>query len=157
MSSYFVGSNEDMVDHLMSPDTLMKAAPEYYRDRFEAIKDVRDADDGTGYKGQEFRRVASFVNVPLFLASKLADPEFLKDKRKFYRFIDKYPQYVSYQRRGRAGRADLAKQALPLSALGIDYPGAPESTEGWDAVEVPLDPASDTAGGPTTESSEVSQ
>lgn len=153
---FFVAKNETEFDALADPDILMKAKPDYYRDRFQAIADLRAEDDGTGHKGQEFRRVASFVNVPLFIAQKLADPEFLKDKRKFYAFIDRHPEYVSYQRRngGRGTARDDLK--LPLSALGIDYPGGPETIENWDAVEVPLEPAGETSAGPTTDSDEAS-
>jgi hypothetical protein len=150
MESFFVAKNEEVFDKVMSPDFLMKAAPDYYKDRFETIKEMREADDGTGHKDQEFRRVASFVNVPLFLATRLANPNFLKDKKQFYRFIDKHPEYVSYQRRnnGRGTAKDDLK--LPLKALGLDYPGAPDTIEGWDAVEVPLDDTG-TSAGPTTE------
>jgi hypothetical protein len=152
---YFTGKNEQVFDKLMDPETLLKSAPDYYAPRFESIKEMREEDDGTGHRGQEFRRVASFVNVPLFLAAKLTNPDFLKDKKQFYRFIDKYPEYVSYQRRngGRGTAKDDLK--LPLKALGLDYPGGPDDAQGWDAVDVPLDPASEIAGGPTTETSEA--
>lgn len=150
--AFYVAKNEDPLDFLLSPETMLKSDADYYAPRFEEIKRMRDADDGTGYAGQEFRRVASFVNVPMFLAAKLQDPEFLKDKKRFYAFVDKYPQYVAYQRRngGRGTAKDDLK--LPLSALGLDYPGGPETIEGWDAVEVPTEPVGESSMGPATDS-----
>lgn len=150
--SFFVGQNAPTVlEAIMDPATLMKAAPEYYGERFAAIAAMRAEDDGTGHKGQEFRRVASFTNVPLFMAEKLANPEFLKDKRKFYAFLDRHPEYVTYQRKGAHGRAEAARNALPLSALGIDYPGGPETIEDFEAVDVSLEPVIE----PPTDHAEV--
>ena len=127
----FIGKNtEDVMDTAMDPDMLMKVAPEYYGPRFDAIADLRKADDGSGHKGQEFRRVASFVNVPMSqVVNRLFDPDFMKDKRKFYAFLDRNLQYCTYDRR--AGGALTAKQKakIPLSALGIDYPAAMEDFE----------------------------
>ncbi len=140
--SFFITNHRSEFDHLMDPGTLMHSAADYYRDRFEGIKALRDADDGTGHKGQEFRCVASFVNVPMFMAMKLQDPELLTDKRKFYAFLDRHPEYVTYQRRngGRMTAKDELK--LPLSALGLDYPGGPEAIEDFEPVPLadPVEP-----------------
>lgn len=143
--SFFVGKNENEVDRLLSADTLMKADPDYYRGRFEAIADLRHEDDGSLHRGSEFRRVASFVNVPLFLAIKMAKPDFFRDKREFYRFLDRHPEYLTYDRRN--GGRGTAKDDLrmPLSALGIDYPGGPEAAEGWEPVTVPFMSSSEIA------------
>jgi len=126
---FFVDKNSTAFDDVMSPDTLMKSDAAYYGPRFDAIKDLRAQDDGTLHKGQGFRRVASFVNVPMMMAMKVTDPDFLKDKRKFYAFIDRHPEYCTYQRRngGRPTAKDDLK--LPLKALGIDYPGNVEDFE----------------------------
>lgn len=98
--SFFVGNNETVADRLMNPDLLMAMQPDYYGPRFDAIKDIRDADDGSLHRGQDFRRVASFVNVPIFEAIRtLLDPEFMKDKKKFYAFLDRNRQYLTYDRR----------------------------------------------------------
>ena len=121
--SFFIGSNETEADAIMDVDLLMRVAPDYYRPRLEAIADLRNADDGSGYKGQEFRRVASFVNVPLFLAARLQEPELLQDKRKFYAFVDRHPQYLTYDRRNKGRMTAKDELKMPLSAMGIDYPG----------------------------------
>ena len=47
---------------------------------------------------RDTRHVASFVNVPLFEALRLISPEFLKDKKQLYSFIDRNPAYCAYQR-----------------------------------------------------------
>jgi hypothetical protein len=124
--NFYVARNENQseFDSLMSAETLVKSAPDYYGPRLDAIKDLRDSDDGTGYKGHEFRRVASFVNVPMLMAAKIIEPDFLKDKRKFYAFVDRHPEYITYQRRngGRGTAADDLK--LPLSIFGLDVPGS---------------------------------
>ena len=152
--SFFIGRNElqgnntGVMDLVMNPEALMRAAPDYYGPRFDAIHDLRKADDGTGYKGQEFRRVASFVNVPMFnQAMKLFDPDFMKDKKKFYAFLDRNREYCTYDRRpgGHTTAADNLK--LPLSALGLNYPGGPETLDEFEQVieEIPsITPSTET-------------
>ena len=121
--AFFVAKNETELDAVMAPEVLMKSAPDYYAPRFEAIKDLRQTDDGSLHKGNEFRRVASFVNVPLFMAAKLADPDFLKNKRALYAFMDRNPQYLTYDRRNRGRGTAKDDLKLPLSALGLEMPG----------------------------------
>lgn len=104
--SFFIQKNEMLADELMNPDLLMAVQPDYYRPRFEAIKELRDMDDGSLHKGNEFRRVASLVNVPLAGAlSTVLDPEWIKDSKKFYAWLDRNRQYCTYQRPSVAGRA----------------------------------------------------
>lgn len=134
--SFFISNPQSAFDHLMDPGTLMHSDAEYYRDRFEGIKAVRESDDGTLHKGNEFRRVASFVNVPMFMAMKLQEPDLLTDKKKFYAFLDRHPEYLTYQRRNQGRMTAKDELKLPLSALGLDYPGGPEAIE--DFVPVPL-------------------
>jgi hypothetical protein len=82
----------------MDPNLLMAVAPDYYGPRFDAIKELRDADDGSLHSGSEFRRVASFVNVPLANAiTTVLDPEWMKDKKKFYSWLRRNQAYCTYQ------------------------------------------------------------
>jgi hypothetical protein len=81
------------------PELLMKVAPEYYGPRMDALAEERAANDGTHLKTQGFAKVASFTNVPLFEAMRIQEG-LLKGKKEFYRFLEKYPQYRSYDRRG---------------------------------------------------------
>lgn len=108
--------SETLMDDLSNADTLMKAAPDYYGPRFEAIAELRALDDGTLHKGNGFRRVASLVNVPLMQALKITDPEFLLNKQRFYKWLDRNPSYCTYQRPSKYARA--AQIARDLAGLG---------------------------------------
>ena len=129
------------MDMVLDPDMLIKAQPDYYGPRFQAIADLRKLDDGTLHKGSEFRRVASFVNIPLLNnGMRILDPDFMKDKKKFYEFLDRHLEYCTYDRRNRGMMTAGDRAKLPLSVLGLDYPGGPETAEGWDPVDVePMD------------------
>lgn len=104
--SFFISKNETIVDKLMDSDTLMKIAPDYYGPRFDAIKELRDMDEGMMQKGAGFKRVASLVNVPLQQTANLFDPTWMKSKQKFYAWLDRGEnrRYCTYDRRGRADR-----------------------------------------------------
>jgi len=107
--SFFVGRNLALADELLDSDMLMKADPDLYGPRFDAIKELRDQDDGTGYKGHEFRRVASLVNVPLANIAGILEPEWMKNKRAFYAWLDRGEnrRYVTYDRRKGKKRSDM--------------------------------------------------
>lgn len=96
---YFVQKNS-LLDLLSDSDVLRKSAPGYYESRLQAIADLRALDDGTLHRGNEFRRVASLVNVPMMEALKIIEPEFLTDKRKFYGWLARHPEYRTYQKSG---------------------------------------------------------
>ncbi len=118
--SFYIAPNETLIDKLTNSDTLMRAAPDYYRPRFEAIKEIRDNDDGTLHKGNEFRRVASLVNVPLMTALKIVEPDFTSNRKKFYDWLDRHPQYCTYQRPTRSGRT--AQVQRDIGNLGLALP-----------------------------------
>lgn len=146
---FFIGKNEGIMDMAMDPEDFMRSAPDYYGPRFQAIAELRKADDGTLHKGNEFRRVASFVNIPMFnMTMRLFDPDFMKDKKRFYAFLDRNRAYLTYDRRWQGG--EQPKQGTPepmnLAKMGLDYEGGPETSEGWDPVEVDVPMASDIAG-----------
>lgn len=94
--SFYIGKNETEIDEALDPKALSKLKGEVYNDRFDAIADLRKMDDGSLHRGSEFRRVASFVNIPLWNAVTLLDPEFMKDKRKFYEFLRRNREYATY-------------------------------------------------------------
>jgi len=99
-TTFFIGKNETMFEEAMSADNLMKAAPDYYRPRFEAVKELREIDDGNLHRGNDFRRVASLVNVPMVAVARLLDPAWMGDKKKFYSWLKRNPQYKTYDSRG---------------------------------------------------------
>ena len=103
--NFFVDSNEMLQNASMGdlaaasdPELLMRVAPEYYGPRMDALAEERKNDDGN-MKGAGFRKVASFTNVPLFEAMRVREG-LLRGKKEFYRFLEKYPQYRCYERKG---------------------------------------------------------
>ena len=94
--SFYVAKNTTEADVVMDPVPLVKLKPEVYRERFDAIADLRRIDDGSLHQGNGFRRVASFVNIPLWAGMTLMDPEFMKDKKKFYAFLRRNREYATY-------------------------------------------------------------
>jgi len=135
--SFFIAKNEGPMDTVFDPAELMAKRPEYYGPRFDAIADMRKLDDGTLHKGSEFRRVASFVNVPLFgMTTKLFDPDFMKDKKKFYAFLDRHREYCTYDRRWQGGEQTKVKtpKIMNLADMGLAYEGSPESAVEFEPV-----------------------
>ena len=110
----FVDKNDSLLDKITDADTLMKAAPEYYGPRFEAIAELRAIDDGTLHRGNEFRRVASLVNVPLMNAMRMCEPGFFKDKKAFYAWLSRNPQYRTYDKRGGSRPAQTYVDGKPV-------------------------------------------
>ena len=150
MTEFFYCESErttTQMDMALDPDMLLKGQPDYYGPKLQAIADLRKLDDGTLHKGNGFRRVASFINIPLFNnAIRVLDPDFLKDKKKFYDFLDRNLEYCTYDRRNRGAMTATDRAKLPLSVLGIDYPGGPATVEDFEVVEVtPEAPAEATA------------
>jgi hypothetical protein len=81
-----------------NPELLRKLDPDYFGDRLDEIAEERKHDDGS-MRGCEFRKVASFTNVPLFEALRIQEG-LLKGKREFYKLLEKYPQYRAYDKKG---------------------------------------------------------
>lgn len=78
-----------------------------FADRFDAIKELRDlqqtAEDVPRVaKYDGFVRVASFVG-PLLNLAEVLNPDFLRQKTKFYKFLDEHKQYCTYDRRKHVG------------------------------------------------------
>jgi hypothetical protein len=96
----------------IDPETLMKSNPEYYGPRFAALAEERQQDDGS-MKGCEFRKVASFTNVPLFEALRIRDG-LLKGKKEFYALLKKYPQCRTYDRRGKDHPTETFVNGVPV-------------------------------------------
>jgi hypothetical protein len=95
--SFFISKPETEIDEAFDIGPLMALHPDYYGPRFDAIADLRNQDDGSLHRRQGFRRVASFVNVPLFqAATTLLDPEFMKNKKKFYAWLRRNREYCTY-------------------------------------------------------------
>jgi hypothetical protein len=93
------------------PELLRKLDPGYFGDRLDEIAEGRSRDDGS-MKGCEFRKVASFTNVPLFEALRIQEG-LLKGKKEFYRLLKKYPQYKAYDRRGKDHPTETFVNGVP--------------------------------------------
>lgn len=97
MSTFVEPNPVDVLD----PKLLMKVDPKYYGPKFQAVADLRALDDGTLHRGNEFRRVASLVNVPLAQAIRMTNPTFLRDKRAFYKWLNgEGAAYKTYEQKG---------------------------------------------------------
>ena len=96
-STFFVRPTQSLMDKVVDPAGLVARNPEV-ADRFDAIKELKTLDDGSLYQGAEFRRVANLVG-PIEDLLRAIEPEFLRDKAKFYAWLDAHPEYCTYQRR----------------------------------------------------------
>lgn len=120
MDNFFVGSNK-MLNVVTNSTELVKSEPAL-TERFDAIAELRALDDGTIYRAQPFKRVASIL-APLLEVAHLLEPDFLKNKRKFYSWLDANSEYCTYDR-----RAALARAATTFHGWRSDgIPGIRES------------------------------
>jgi len=112
--SFFIEKNETDLDILTDASRLVHANSAYYTPRFDAIKELREIDDGNLHRGGAFRRVASLVNVPMVMVGKLMDPEWMTDKRRFYRWLGRHPEYKTYDLRGGSRLSETYVDGVPL-------------------------------------------
>lgn len=94
---FFVRPSETLMDRVADPSGLVARNPGV-ADRFDAIKELRSLDDGSLHRGNEFRRVANLIG-PIEDLLRAIEPEFLRDKKKFYGWLDAHPEYCTYDRR----------------------------------------------------------
>lgn len=82
------------LDMITNADMVVKAGP-HYAQMFDRLKEERAID--TGFTG-EWKKVAE-LQVPHETAARILEPDFLKNKRKFYAWLSRNPQYCAYDRR----------------------------------------------------------
>ncbi len=82
----------------------MSKRPEF-APRYDAIKELRELDQqglqtsvAEASKASGFFRVAS-LQGPIETLAKVLDPEWMKDKKRFYRWLKANPQHATYVRR----------------------------------------------------------
>lgn len=95
------------IDECFEPENVVKVAPDL-RKQFDAIKQDRNLLDdldhqsymqGLGRSGCGWlRKVAEFPRNLLWL-KMAAEPDFLQDKRKFYKWLDTKPSYQIRERK----------------------------------------------------------
>jgi len=95
--SFRVKPSESLMDKVVDPAGLVARNPEV-ADRFDAIKELKSLDDGSYHRGNEFSRVANLLG-PIEDLLRAIEPDFLRDKKKFYRWLDAHPEYCTYDRR----------------------------------------------------------
>lgn len=101
--SFYVSKSETLMDTVFSTEPMMALYPDIYGPRLDAVAELRALDDGSLHRGSEFRRIASFTNVPLFnTVNTLFEPDFMKDKKKFYAFLRRNKEYCTYDIRRHA-------------------------------------------------------
>ncbi len=96
-TEFFVRPSQSTLDKVSEPAGLVARNPDL-ADRFDAIKELKTLDDGGLHRGNEFRRVASILG-PIEDLMRVTYPEFLADKKNFYAWLDKHPEYATYDRR----------------------------------------------------------
>lgn len=149
MFNYFV--SPETMDAISDPDTLVRHDP-YQAVKFDALKEMRANDDGSLYKGAAFKHVAS-IQAPLQHVLSLLDPEFMKEKRNFYAWLDrgKNGAYCVYDRRRAADRqAQFERDFGHMFVKGEDN-GVLESTSATETadlgdIELPSGPGENAAG-----------
>lgn len=85
---------------MTNADDFVSRHPEY-GERFDAIQERRELyeaiQDTTG-RSPAFKSVASLC-LPVERVLWVTNPDFLRDKTKFYAWLDANPQYCTYDRR----------------------------------------------------------
>jgi hypothetical protein len=149
MFNYFV--SPETMDAVSDPDSLVKHDP-YQAVKFDALKEMRANDDGTLYKGAAFRHVAS-IQAPLEHVLRLLDPEFMKEKRNFYSWMDRgnNKAYCVYDRRSAASRQAQFERDFGHLLVKGETNGVHDETNGAEAaslgnVELPSGPGEIAAG-----------
>lgn len=102
--SFYVQRTTGLIDEISDAETVADRVPRY-AERFEALLEVRRANDGMfeysswgrRHVAQGHRRVAS---IPEAVMSRIMEiePDFLISKAKFYAWLDKHPEYQTIRR-----------------------------------------------------------
>jgi hypothetical protein len=99
--SFFVAPSESALDLMTN---TMATRPEF-ADRYDAIQELREI-DRTGLslgateaaRANGFFRVAS-LQAPLETIAHVLNPDWMKDPKQFYAWLDKHPKHCTYDRR----------------------------------------------------------
>ncbi len=90
---------EQLVDAISSPKSWAERNP-IYKSMFEFNADMRNQhqEQNTMIKTPEWKLVAK-LQSPVMDVNKLLNTDFFRDKRAFYGWLDRNPQYCVYDRR----------------------------------------------------------
>lgn len=96
---------DSILDTLADSHELVRRLP-HYEDRYKALEEIRDQHDdlskisnwGRLSPGEErMRRVAS-IPIPVLELALVHQPDLLRDKKKFYAWMDRHPEHYTYKR-----------------------------------------------------------
>ena len=90
------------IDAITNVDTVLRSGPQY-AEMFTRLAEERKISDDRC--PGEWKKVAE-LQVPHEMAARILEPDFLKDKRKFYAWLDRNPRYCAYDRRKRKQVSD---------------------------------------------------
>lgn len=99
--AFWTAPSTDAVD-LVTEEIAHRGA---HSDRYAAIQELREISrQGLALSPEEAARANGFVRVasvqgPVLDMAILLDPDFMKDKKKFYGWLDRHPQHATYDRR----------------------------------------------------------
>lgn len=103
-SPYFVTNKNDHLDFVTNPDNLVRAMP-HYRQVFDHLKDEREmVDHFTSQVRYSEKRAGGKVGFKLLARmpesvltyALVLEPNLLKDKKTFRRFMAAHPEYAGY-------------------------------------------------------------
>lgn len=99
MPEYFVEPNKTVMAKISDPDEWAKRDPAIHGD-MAAIARLRAEQGAEIPKGESWMRVAS-LRGPILDIAKCLDPDFMRDKKKFYTWLDSEEgkRWCTYDRR----------------------------------------------------------
>jgi hypothetical protein len=108
--SFWIAPSEKYVDQITDAENFRQAAPDYWNPRLDAIAELREANRaleaytsfsigmaGASRKTGDWKRVASVPHT-ILQAALVLEPDLLLEKKNFYRWLDRHPEYQAYQR-----------------------------------------------------------
>ena len=101
-SQFFVQPSETLLDQLTESIEKKPA----YQPMLQALKEMQEPVPEAGpvpmFKN-DWALVARLA-LPIDMVARVLEPGFFKDKKVFYRWLQKHPQYCAYDRRSAAAR-----------------------------------------------------
>jgi len=101
---HFIPAEDAFIEEFTNFDDINANMPNrLLTDHVEAVRDMRQMakeisvlgkmNNSQGWtRGRNFQRVAS-IPSPILGAIKRIDPDFMTDKKKFFRWLDNHPEY----------------------------------------------------------------
>lgn len=90
---------DQFIDAVTNADAWVRRNPQY-AGFYESNQELRNIhqEQGTRIKTPEWKHIAS-LQSPVLDVNMLLQQDFMRDKKKFYSWLDRNPQYCTYDRR----------------------------------------------------------